>query len=205
MFRSFSQGTSEPAPAAAVEAIAQAEHSAPSSGETLDTTDTTVASVEASTAAQAESRPSAASPETAEDKPDASVEATTFAHGMSHQENAEEASAVAVTENIAGTDDKTAAEQSNLGNGPGGEEEMGKETKDKGSKSGWHQIRQGAPATVNPLEAAKESEEAPKTMAASASAEGGTDASHIASIVDSVLADLRPKIVEEIAKQLAKK
>jgi len=27
----------------------------------------------------------------------------------------------------------------------------------------------------------------------------------IASIVDSVLADLRPKIVEEIAKQLAKK
>jgi hypothetical protein len=42
-------------------------------------------------------------------------------------------------------------------------------------------------------------------MAAAAAADSGTNASHIASIVDSVLADLRPKIVEEIAKQLAKK
>jgi hypothetical protein len=32
-----------------------------------------------------------------------------------------------------------------------------------------------------------------------------TDASTIASIVDSVMADLRPKIVEEIAKKLAGK
>jgi hypothetical protein len=42
-------------------------------------------------------------------------------------------------------------------------------------------------------------------MAAAASSEGGSDVSTIAGIVDSVLADLRPKIVEEIAKQLAKK
>ena len=52
-------------------------------------------------------------------------------------------------------------------------------------------------------------EEAPKAMAAAA-AEGSssstaTDASTIASIVDSVMADLRPRIVEEIARKLAKK
>jgi hypothetical protein len=36
-------------------------------------------------------------------------------------------------------------------------------------------------------------------------AESGTESTEIASIVDSVLADLRPKIVEEIAKKLAGK
>ena len=51
-------------------------------------------------------------------------------------------------------------------------------------------------------------EEAPKAMAAAASAEGGasaSDASAIANIVDSVLADLRPKLLEEISKKLARK
>lgn len=53
-------------------------------------------------------------------------------------------------------------------------------------------------------------EEAPKAMAAAAAAESSAavsaaDASAIASIVDRVLADLRPKIVEEIAKSLGKK
>ena len=52
-------------------------------------------------------------------------------------------------------------------------------------------------------------EDVPKVMAAAA-AEGSssmsaTDASTIASIVDSVMADLRPRIVEEIAKKLAGK
>jgi len=56
-------------------------------------------------------------------------------------------------------------------------------------------------------------EETPKALAAAA-AEGlssaslpapTTDASTIASIVDSVLADLRPKLVEEIAKKLSGK
>ncbi len=42
-------------------------------------------------------------------------------------------------------------------------------------------------------------------MAAAAAEGSATDASAIASIVDSVLADLRPKIVEEIAKKLAGK
>lgn len=52
---------------------------------------------------------------------------------------------------------------------------------------------------------ALESDEAPKAMAAAA-AEGSTasEDGEIASIVDKVLADLRPRIVEEIAKKLGK-
>ncbi len=51
-------------------------------------------------------------------------------------------------------------------------------------------------------------EEAPKAMAAAAAAQGSvsaSDARAIANIVDSVLADLRPKIMEEIAKKMAAK
>jgi len=52
-------------------------------------------------------------------------------------------------------------------------------------------------------------DDTPKAMAAAATAESATasapDANTIASIVDSVLADLRPKIVEEIAKKLSGK
>ena len=90
--------------------------------------------------------------------------------------------------------------------------------KAKAGKSNWHQIHAAAPgagaAGSNPVEAAKEAEleaeEAPKMMAAAASAEASSatpapDAGTIASIVDSVMADLRPKIVEEIAKKLAGK
>jgi hypothetical protein len=67
-------------------------------------------------------------------------------------------------------------------------------------------------SSVAVIEAAKQAadcaEEALKARAAAAAAEGGafpTDATTIASIVESVLADLRPKLVEEIAKKLAKK
>jgi hypothetical protein len=64
------------------------------------------------------------------------------------------------------------------------------------------------------VEAAKQSDadlETAKAMAAAASTDGSSatppsaDANAIASIVDSVLADLRPKIVEEIAKKLSGK
>jgi CheY-like chemotaxis protein len=93
------------------------------------------------------------------------------------------------------------------------EEAMAKE-RAKTGKSNWHQIRTGSVAAATPdvVEAAKQAEpveEAPKAMAAAAAADSapaaalGPDASAIASIVDSVLADLRPKIVEEIAKKLA--
>ena len=87
--------------------------------------------------------------------------------------------------------------------------------KDGKGKSTWHQIRNApasAPAGTNLVEAAKaeQAAEAPKAMAAAAAADGsgagaGSDASTIASIVDSVMADLRPRIVEEIAKKLAGK
>jgi hypothetical protein len=97
-----------------------------------------------------------------------------------------------------------------------GEEAMARE-RAKAGKSNWHQIRTGAAAGAasnnDAVEAAKEAlpavEEAPKAMAAAAAAEGASssspDSNTIASIVDSVLADLRPRIVEEIAKKLAGK
>jgi CheY-like chemotaxis protein len=103
-----------------------------------------------------------------------------------------------------------------------GRQSMGKEAKSKSRKSNWRQIRTAAPsaaASSEAVEAPKPSEtaaeEAPKTMAAAAAAESSAptpnpassmpDASTIASIVDSVMADLRPKIVEEIARKLAGK
>jgi len=90
---------------------------------------------------------------------------------------------------------------------------MGKDEKARSGKSNWHQIRNAtasAPATRDVVEAAKEAE-APKAMAAAAadgssqSSSSATDAGTIASIVDSVMADLRPRIVEEIVKKLAGK
>ena len=89
-----------------------------------------------------------------------------------------------------------------------------KTDKDKGSKAGWHQIHATAPAGKTDIESAKHSEsemdESPKAMAAAAASDDASstsapDSSAIAHIVDSVLADLRPRIVEEIAKKLAKK
>jgi len=94
-------------------------------------------------------------------------------------------------------------------------EEVMAEGRAKAGKSNWHQIRTGARADAasNDVEAAKQAvtaaEEAPKAMAAAAavgvSAKAFPDSNTIASIVDSVLADLRPRIVEEIAKKLAGK
>jgi CheY-like chemotaxis protein len=94
----------------------------------------------------------------------------------------------------------------------------GEDVKSKSGKSNWHQIRTApasSAANTDVVEAAKQAEAAaaaPKAMAAAAAADGSsssstsaTDASTIASIVDSVMADLRPKIVEEIAKKLAGK
>ncbi len=96
-----------------------------------------------------------------------------------------------------------------------GREPMGDE-KAKPGKSSWRQIRTaptGAAAKSDVVEAAKQAEpvaeEPPKVMAAAAAESSASasvpDASIIASIVDSVMADLRPKIVEEIARKLAGK
>ena len=66
-----------------------------------------------------------------------------------------------------------------------------------------------AQSAVEAAISAHTAEEVPKAKAAAAAAaDGGVsidDASTIANIVESVLADLRPKLVEEIAKKLAKK
>jgi hypothetical protein len=95
----------------------------------------------------------------------------------------------------------------------GDDNSMGNDRKTKSGKSNWHEIKTvptSAPQT-DLVEAAKQdssaSESGQKAMAAGAGENSGsaTDSSTIASIVDSVMADLRPRIVEEIAKKLAKK
>ena len=131
---------------------------------------------------------------------------TTFADAIRHEETENvRASAQTVSAAEASSPDSVHGEDSISENGPGGQEAMGKETKGKGGKSNWHEIRPAAPASNNAVEAAKQAEENSKTMAAAAAADGASDPNSIASIVDSVLADLRPRIVEEIAKKLAKK
>jgi hypothetical protein len=95
----------------------------------------------------------------------------------------------------------------------GGDNSMGNNGKTKSGKSNWQEMK-GAAAGVpqaDPIEAAKQDTSAPeigqKAMAAGAGENSGsaTDSSTIASIGDSVMADLRPRIVEEIARKLAKK
>ena len=119
-------------------------------------------------------------------------------------------------EPVSATAAAVADENQDSSSDSGGQDSMGKDVKAKSGKSNWHQIHTApasAAANSDAVEAAKQAEpgaeEAPKAMAAAA-AEGSasmsaTDASTIASIVDSVMADLRPKIVEEIARKLAKR
>jgi CheY-like chemotaxis protein len=131
------------------------------------------------------------------------VAAATFADAVSRDET-ESISVTAQTVTSVSAEAPAHEEDSSSENAAGGLEAMGKETKGKGGKSNWHQIRSAAPPANDTVEAAKQAEETPKTMAAAASADG-SDPNSIASIVDSVLADLRPRIVEEIARKLAKK
>jgi CheY-like chemotaxis protein len=140
--------------------------------------------------------------ERAEEAPE-EVAAATFADAV-RREEMESMSATAQTVTSVSAEAPAHEEDSSSENAAGGREGMGKETKGKGGKSNWHQIRSAAPAAIDTVEAAKQAEETPKTMAAAASADG-SDPNSIASIVDSVLADLRPRIVEEIARKLAKK
>lgn len=69
----------------------------------------------------------------------------------------------------------------------------------------WRRIRESA----DPKPTAQEQDEAAMAVAAGAETapeeSGPSDPTEIASIVDSVLADLRPKIVEEISRKLGKK
>jgi CheY-like chemotaxis protein len=145
--------------------------------------------------------------------------AATFADAVGKNEI--DVAAEEKVETVSGTTDVDAVaaaiteENQDLSSDSGGPESMGKDGK---GKSTWHQIR-NAPATAGPSNSVEEAKqaaagasgaEAPKAMAAAAAADGSSsgsspDASTIASIVDSVMADLRPKIVEEIAKKLAGK
>ena len=80
----------------------------------------------------------------------------------------------------------------------------------------WRQVRETAHPADDRNPSEREFDESPHTAAMAAAAgaerapdgasgEDGDDPAAIASIVDSVLADLRPKIVEEISRKLGKK
>jgi len=162
---------------------------------------------------EAEQKDSAA--KVAEEAPEEEVAAATFADGVGKDEA--DAAAEQKEEPVSGTTAAAAEENQETNSDSGSQESMGRDVKSKSGKSNWHQIHT-APASAavsSDVETAKQAEpvvdEAPKAMAAAAAADGGrasapaTDASTIASIVDSIMADLRPKIVEEIARKLAGK
>ncbi|HSZ62682.1 MAG TPA: response regulator [Terriglobales bacterium] len=157
----------------------------------------------------------AAKPEVAtKDSPASSTEgaqATAIASSQEAVEAREQSATMAAEPTVVSEADENQDSSSEVGS----EESMAKDNTSKSGKSNWRQIRTapaGAAADGNLLEAAKQAEgmaaEPAKAMAAVA-AEGASsatpDAGTIASIVDSVMADLRPKIVEEIAKKLAGK
>ena len=165
----------------------------------------------------------------AEEAPEEEVAAATFADAVCKDEievtgeqNREPVSGMAT----AVATPVTVEENQDSSSDVGGREAMGKAVKAKSGKSKWHQIRTAptsAAANGDVVDAAKQAEhaaaehaaeEAPKAMAAAAAVQGSAtsspaasvpDASTIASIVDSIMADLRPKIVEEIARKLAGK
>jgi CheY-like chemotaxis protein len=83
----------------------------------------------------------------------------------------------------------------------GGQDSMSKAGKAKSGKSDLQQTEAAAVEQTKPA-----AETASKAMAAAAdSSVSANDARTIANIVDSVMADLRPRIVEEIARKLAGK
>lgn len=83
----------------------------------------------------------------------------------------------------------------------GGQDSMSKAGKAKSGKSDLQQTQAAAVEQTKPA-----AETASKAMAAAAdSSVSANDARTIANIVDSVMADLRPRIVEEIARKLAGK
>jgi hypothetical protein len=82
----------------------------------------------------------------------------------------------------------------------GGQDSMGKAGKTKSGKSDLQQTQAAAVEQTKPA-----AETASKAMAAAADSSVSADAKTIANIVDSVMADLRPRIVEEIARKLAGK
>ena len=123
---------------------------------------------------------------------------------------APETTAVAEQAAIAVTENRDSSAQAEA------EESMRKDSKSNAEKSNGEQVSEPAAAEIRgeiaamamsmaaaAAEGSAPSAPAQGTTASSSSA--SSDAGAIASIVDSVMADLRPKIVEEIAKRLAGK
>jgi hypothetical protein len=149
----------------------------------------------------------------ANDEPEYQGSSATFADAMIKSEsdytggNADSGGEQSVSEATAAP-----AENHSSNTEVGSDNSMGKDGKTKSGKSNWHDIRtapQSAPET-DLVEAAKQAasaENPQKAMAAAAAdnSSSSTDAGTIASIVDSVMADLRPRIVEEIARRLSGK
>ena len=158
--------------------------------------------------ADAPSSPASQAKETAGAEPPTAAEevaSATFADAIGKQDEDQRSAAEQ------GAVPESAVDQ-DVSSDSGSDDDMSKDAKSKSGKSGWHQIRTtpAGAASKDLVESAKQGEEVPKAMAAAAAADGSAsasapDASTIASIVDSVMADLRPKIVEEIAKKLAGK
>jgi CheY-like chemotaxis protein len=156
--------------------------------------------------------PAEALPATKEEA-DQEPPATTFAAAVAYQES--ESIADPQTTVDSSQPAPAVASDQNPSSELGDQQAMAKDGKGNGKgKSGWHQIHGAAAANdsqSDAVEAAKAANtvESPKAMAAAAAAaessKSATDPAAIANIVDSVLADLRPKIVEEIAKKLAGK
>jgi hypothetical protein len=211
MFQKFSMSpvAETPAPAAETTSVTPSEVAETRSAETGVEQTATPEIAARATPAEAEKKD--------EDLPAAEQQqpATTFADAIQRTESSEaESPSSAPVETSAAPEAvyKSSSEEDEAG----GQDDMSKDKADKTNAawSNWHQIRSGstpAGAASDPVQAAKDAEaqaeEAPRAMAAAAAGDGSaasSDASDIANIVDSVLADLRPKIVEEIAKKLGK-
>lgn len=175
----------------------------PGSAPTISTGDATANSSTAETSSARQESDQKIENTNADDEP----AAATFADAMRQEDEPSKNAEPVAKDSGAEGNPAVATETTISTSNAGGEEAMGKE-QGKSGKSNWQQSRTATSATKDAPEAAKQAEGAPKTMAAAA-ADGGrpapTDPTAIANIVDSVLADLRPKIVEEISKKLAGK
>jgi two-component system, chemotaxis family, chemotaxis protein CheY len=105
------------------------------------------------------------------------------------------------------SDTAPSTESSSSGPRSGSSQEVDIATSTAAAWASWRRIRESgdsAPATHTPDKTEESAREAAMAVAAGAESAPG-ETPELASIVDSVLADLRPKIVEEISRKLGKK
>lgn len=208
MFQKFSASADTPARAVPAATPVEVPAAQISETQTVETVAEPVVTPEPAAIAAAHEPENKAEEAAAEEEQEP---ATTFASGMQQAESrGEESHSAALAETSVAPE---AVYQPSTEEQTGGQDEMAKDKADKtkAAWSNWHQIRAGATPAVgtDPVQAAKEAaaEETPKAMAAAAAGDGSSsteESNDIANIVDSVLADLRPKIVEEISKKMRK-